>query len=145
MATEGTPAEGLQEIGDRYVGPAAVDLVLVAYHNAGDSLDDATVLADLTLPTVENGYAPIVLDGTWDTTNGILTYTHSSTLVDANPSLTGWAASGTWTAGAVNGVAILAQSGSPLAPTEVVHFHDLDAPFTAAAGKKLGIDLVTVL
>lgn len=130
MATSGTPLGGLDEIGKRvYIdGP---DLSLVAYTNTADSLTSATVAADLTQPTVANGYAPITLDGTWSRTNGVVTYVHST---PTNPT---WTASGTWSA-TVTGVAVVYG-------TVVMHFKDLTSAFTAAAGKKLAVDLSTVV
>lgn len=137
MATQGTPNEGLDLIGDR-VYVSGSDLTLVAYTNTADSLGAGSVYANLTQPSVSNGYAPILLDGTWVTANGILGYTHSSTLVAANPLLTGWAATGVWSA-TVIGVAILDGTST------LLHFKDLSSSFTATDGKKLGVDLQTVV
>ena len=131
MATSGTPKEGLDLIGDRvYISGA--DLTLIAYTNAGNSLDADSVYADLTQPSVSNGYAPITLDGTWTATDGIMTYVHST------PTHPTWTATGTWS-GTVNGAAIV--SGTSV----LVHFKDLAVPFTAANGRKLAVDLDTVL
>lgn len=126
----GTPKEGLDLIADRvYISGA--DLTLVAYTNAADSLGPDSVYADLTQPTSANGYAPILLNGTWSSTDGIVTYVHST------PTHPTWSASGSWS-GVVRGVAIV--SG-----TTLVHFKDLDVAFTAANGRKLAVDLDTVL
>ena len=129
MATKGTPNGGLDLIADRvYISGA--DFTLVAYLNAADSLNAATVASDLTQPATANGYAPITLDGTWTSTNGITGYT-------PNPS---WTPTGSW-GGAVTGVAMI--SG-----TEVVHFMDLDSAYTVAqqtAGTPLTVDLDTVV
>lgn len=130
MATKGTPLAGRDEIGTRaYISGA--DFTLVAYQNTADSLDENTVAADLTQPATANGYAPILLDGTWSVSSGILTYVHST------PTHPAWTATGAW-GGAVTGAAIIYN-------TAVIHFKDLDSPFTAAAAKTLTIDLDTVI
>jgi len=127
---QGTPNGGLDEIAARtYVN--GTDFTLIAYTNAADSLGPLTILADLAQPAVANGYAPIVLDGAWTTLNGIVTYVHSG---GGNPT---WSASGAWSA-TVTGVAIIFG-------TSVVHFKDNAVPFVAAAGKKLAIDMATVV
>ena len=135
MASQGTPNEGLDERNERVY--AGTDFILVAYTNLADSFDANSVLADLNQPTSTNGYAPITLDGTWSSSNGVATYLHSTPLIPENPALTGWSATGTWSA-TVNGVAIVTA-------TRLVHFKDLGSPFTAADGRKLGVDLDTVL
>ena len=131
MATEGTPNGGLDNVIADRVYISGADLTLVAYQNAADSLGPTTVAADLTQPATANGYAPILLDGTWSSTNGVVTYTHST------PPHPKWDATGTW-GGDVNGAAII--SG-----TNVVHFEDLTTPFTAAANKSLLVDLDTIV
>ena len=131
MSTSGTPKEGLDLIGTRvYIDGA--DLTLVAYTNTADSLDADSVYSDLTQPTSSNGYAPILLNGTWTATDGIMTYVHST---PTNPQ---WDATGTWSA-VVTGVAIVSGTST------LVHFKDLTSAFTAASGKKLAVDLDTVL
>lgn len=129
MATSGTPLAGLDDIASlSYVSGA---LTLVAYTNPADSLGPNTVAADLTQPTTNNGYAPIVLNGTWAASGGVTTYTHST---PTNPR---WTATGAWSAN-VNGVAIIRGS-------VVRHFKDLDTAFIAAAGRPLEVDLNSVL
>lgn len=129
MATQGTPNAGLDDIASlAYVSGA---LTLVAYTNPGNSLGSTTVAADLTQPTSSNGYAPITLNGTWTSVNGVLTYIHST------PTNPGWTATGAWSAN-VSGVAIIRGS-------VVRHFKDLASAFIAAAGKKLEVDLASVL
>lgn len=140
MARQGTPNAGLTLIAQRvFEGP---DYTLVAYTNTQDSLGPSTVAADLTQPTASNGYAPLLLNGTWSYSNGVATYQHPvgpNTNDDGHPT---WFPSGTWSA-AVTGVAMI--SGST-----VQHFMDLrdgaDSPvqFTAAAGKRLVVDLVNL-
>lgn len=131
MATQGTPFEGLDLIADRtYI--SGLDFTLVAYTNTADSLGDSTVYADLTFPTSTNGYAPITLDGTWSSSDGVITYVHST------PTHPEWIATGSWSA-TVTGVAIVYNSAT------LVHFKDLSVPFTAADGKILTVDLDTVL
>lgn len=139
---QGTPIGGLAEITERvYVNGA--DFSLVAYTNAQDSLGPNTVAADLVQPSSANGYAPIVLNGTWVTSNGNVTYTHpAGPNADAlgNPT---WFATGAWSA-AVTGVAIIMGS-------RVVHFMDhrdgAGSPisFTAAASKRFTVDLATLV
>ena len=130
MATSGTPNNGLDEIANRaYI--TGTDLTLVAYQNTADSLGATTVVSDLTQPASANGYAPIVLDGTWASTNGVLSYTHST------PTHPEWVASGAW-GGNVTGVAIIFGA-------DVIHFKDLASVFSAAAGKRLRVDLTTVV
>jgi hypothetical protein len=141
MARQGTPTGGLVEITKRvYIdGP---DLTLVCYTNTADSLGSSTVAANLTQPTVANGYAPIVLSGTWVTTDGVLSYTHPAGANADEFGNPGWFPTGTWSA-AVTGVAIIYG-------TAVVHFMDnrdsggSPTTFVAAAGKKFTVDLATV-
>jgi hypothetical protein len=136
MASQGTPHDGLDDIAS--LAYTSGLLTLVAYTNSPDSLGSATVVSDLTQPTSANGYAPILLDGTWSSNNGVLTYVHSDGANNFNDH-PGWQASGTWS-GTVNGVAIIRTSG-----LIVRHFKDLAAPFTAANLKKLVSDLSTVV
>lgn len=143
MARQGTPNGGLAEIIERvYVnGP---DLTLVAYTNAQDSLGPNTVAADLTQPTVANGYAPIVLPHTgWSQSSGVTSFVQpAGPNADAlgNPT---WFASGAWSA-PVTGMAIIYG-------TRVLHFMDhrdgsgTAATFTAAAGKRLSVDLASLV
>ena len=131
MATEGTPNGGLDNVIADRVYISGADLTLVAYQNAADSLSQATVAADLVQPSSANGYAPILLDGTWSSSNGVVTYQHST------PPHPKWDATGSW-GGDVNGAAII--SGA-----DVVHFEDLPSPFAAAAGKSLLVDLDTIV
>lgn len=129
MATQGTPYGGLDDIAAlAYVSGA---LTLVAYLNTANSLGATTIAADLTQPATANGYAPITLDGTFTSTNGVLTYIHST---PTNPT---WTATGSWS-GTVTGVAIIRG-------TTVRHFKDLGTAFVAAGGRKLAVDLASVL
>jgi len=132
MATSGTPYGGLDLIATRaYISGASMSLV--CYLNAADSLGDATVVADLVQPSTANGYAPITLtNSNWSVSDGVLTYDTGTD--PANPQ---WSATGSWT-GTVYGTAIIYG-------TDVVHFKDLDVPFNATAGRKLQIDLSTVV
>ena len=134
MATEGSPNGGLDEHAERvYVNGA--DLTLVAYTNAADSLNETTVAANLVQPTSANGYAPIVLSGTWVTLDGVVTYTHpGSTHPDGHP---GWTATAAWS-GTVRGVAVIFG-------TRVMHFKDLTVPFVASNLRKLFVDLATLV
>lgn len=142
MARQGTPNGGLAEITERvYVNGA--DFTLVAYTNTQDSLGANTVAADLTQPTSANGYAPITLNGTWSTNNGVVTYTHpAGPNADAlgNPT---WFATGAWSA-VVTGAALIFGS-------RVLHFMDHrdsagnPLTFTAAAGKRFSVDLAALV
>lgn len=129
MAAKGTPNGGLDDISTlAYVSGA---LTFVAYTNTALSLGSTTVAADLNQPTQTAGYAPVVLSGTWTSVGGILTYNHGSTI---NP---GWTALGSWSA-PVTGVAIIRGATCR-------HFMDLASVFNAAAGKRLEIDLNSVI
>jgi hypothetical protein len=128
MATRGTPNDGLEAIATAaYVSGA---LTLIAYTNTPDSLGPTTVAADLSQPS-GSGYAPITLNGTWSSTDGVTTYVHST---PTNPF---WLALGAWSA-PVTGAAII--HGAVCR-----HFMDFASAFTAAAGKKLEVDLNSVL
>lgn len=133
-ASKGTPNEGREEYGRRIfvLGPA---YSLVLYTNAAMSLDeDTATYADLVQPTQANGYAPILMTGTWVVTGGICNYTHPSDPATndgfGNPC---WYPSGTWSA-AVNGAALVYAG-------KLQAFMDLPAAFIAAAGKKLGVTI----
>jgi len=134
MASQGTPDGGLDDIGA--LAYTSGLLTLVGYTNTAGSLSNVTVVADLTQPTTSNGYAPILLDGVWSETNGVLTYVHSAGAnnFSGNP---GWQATGVWSA-TVNGIALIHG-------TKVRHFMDLSIPFVAANLKKLVADLSTVI
>lgn len=133
MARSGTPKGGLNEIAERvYVNGA--DLTLVAYTNTPDSLGPDSVAADLVQPTSANGYAPITLNGTWATNNGIVTYDHGT---PDNPT---WTATGTWSA-PVTGVAMIYGS-------RIMHFRDYNdsgGSWTAADGRKLAVDVTNLV
>ena len=129
MASQGTPLAGLDNISSlAYVSGA---LTLIAYTNVAGGFGPNTVLADITQPASTNGYAPIVLDGTWTSVGGVTTYVHST------PTHPKWTATGAWSAN-VTGAAII--HGSTLR-----HFKDFDTAFIAAAGRKLEVDLNSVL
>lgn len=74
MALSGTPHQGR----DNIIAPRVyVNCQLILYTNESDSLDDNTVLADLNQPT-GTGYAPIELNGTWSSVEGVVTYDHGT-------------------------------------------------------------------
>lgn len=140
MARQGTPDAGLTLIAQRvFEGP---DYTLVAYTNTQDSLGAATVASDLTQPTSSNGYAPIVLNGTWSYSAGVASYTHPAGPNADESGNPAWFPTGTWSA-PVTGVAIVFGS-------TVQHFFDLRDgsgaanTFVAAAGKRLVVDLVNL-
>lgn len=134
MATRGTPKVGLSDIAT--LAYVTGQLSLVAYTNAADSLGPNTVAGDLTQPTAANGYAPITLNGTWSSIDGVTTYTHnvSDPVLGAKPI---WTATGTWSA-TVTGIAML-RGGV------IRHFKDNAVPFVAAAGKKLAVDITNLV
>lgn len=138
MPRQGTPLAGLTEIGKRvYVDGAA--LTLVCYTNTQDSLGPDTVASDLTQPDEDNGYAPIVLDGTWVTTDGVCRYTHPAGADADGAGNPIFLATDTWSA-VVTGVAMIYGSA-------VLHFMDLrdgegtPTTFTAAAGNGFKVDI----
>lgn len=135
MARRGTPKGGLDEIAERvYVNGA--DLTLVCYTNAANSLGPDTVAADLAQPTESAGYAPITLDGTWSSQDGIVTYEHNGPS-DPDPV---WTASGAWSE-PVTGVALITG-------TRVVHFKDYredGTQWVASAGRKLRVSLAELM
>ena len=131
MATEGTPYQGLDYAASKlYVSSV---LSLVAYTNAANSLSDATVYADLTQPASANGYAPILLNGVFTSTNGTVTYDHGT------PDNPRWTATGSWGT-TVNGIAMVDVSAG-----KILHFRDCAVPFVAANLRKLDVDLTTLL
>src|SRR4051794_24298172 len=105
MAREGTPIGGR----NLYIQRALIDgadLTLVAYTNTETSLGDTSVASDLAQPTQTNGYAPIVLSGTWSKSNGVASYVHpAGPSADANGNPC-WFPTGVWSA-AVTGVALI--------------------------------------
>ena len=129
MATEGTPDQGLDYAAGRVYGS---HLSLVAYTNAPNSLGSASTYASLTQPSSTNGYAPIVLDGTWTFAAGTVSYLKSG----LNPS---WTATGAWSA-TVNGVAMV-----DVASGKLLHFRDCAVPFVAANLRRLEIDITNVV
>lgn len=143
MARQGTPFEGLAEI-TRRTYTLAPALTLIGYTNAQDSLGNETIAAQLVQPTQENGYAPIVLNGTWTHVNGVVTYEHPpgpNTDDFGNPA---WFPSGSWSA-PVTGVALIHNNNV------LVHYFDVrdgggnPTPWIAAAGKRFVIDIAQVL
>ena len=106
---------------------------LVAYSNTGGTLSQSSVYTDLTLITTANGYAPITLSAAgWTFSNGVLTRANET-----------WSATGVWSA-VMTGYAIT--FGSVLLMyRDLTDSGDVPAPFTAAAGKKVRVDLTTVL
>lgn len=141
MSSQGTPIAGLNLIAQAVFGLAGAGQgyrTLVAYTNAQGTLGNSTVLSDLVQPTQANGYAPILLDGTWAFANGVSTYTHDGTGSDDGFGNPCWVATGSWSA-PVTGVAIVLGS-------VVQHFVDYNesgafVSWTAAAGKKLTTDI----
>ena len=129
MATEGTPLQGLDYAAARVYGS---HLSLVCYATAANSLGSATVYANLIQPSVSNGYAPVLLDGTWTFSGGTVSYLKAA----ANP---GWNASGAWSL-TVTGIAMV-----DVAAGRILHFRDCSTPFTATAGRRLEVDITTLV
>ena len=134
MATSGTPKEGRDNIiSDRVYTTATLDLRL--YVNTADSLDADTVFADLVEPT-GTGYAAISLTGVFSEADGVVTYDHG-TPDDPVFENTNAAGGANWSQ-AITGVAMT--DG-----TYVLHFQDLVTPVTMAPGKKLKIDISSLI
>lgn len=139
MARQGTPVGGRNLYLQRTLLEGA-DCTLVAYTNAQDSLGNSTVPGDLSQPTQTNGYSPIALPKAgWTIANGVASYAQAPGAnfdSDGNPC---WLPTGAWSAD-VTGVALLQSA-------VLVHFFDHRdtngdaAVFTAAAGRKLVVDL----
>jgi hypothetical protein len=128
----GTPNGGLDEIAERVYRDGA-DLTLVAYTNTPDSLGATSVAADLVQPT-GSGYAPITLNGTWSTADGIVTYDHGT------PDNPAWTAGGAWSA-PVTGAAMIMGA-------RLIHFRDYNdsgGSWTAMAGRKLAVDITNMI
>ena len=136
MATSGTPNEGLDAISNRvYTSDGTLQLRL--YVNLADSLDADTVFADIVEPT-GTGYAPESLTGVFSETDGIVTYddgTPDDVIFENTESEGG----SNWSQ-AVNGVILYDVTNNA-----VLHFNDLSVPITMTPGKKLKIDLSTLI
>lgn len=145
MPNKGSPNPGLQLISQCVFGTGGAGQgfrSLVAYTNAQGSLGSATVLSDLVQPTAANGYAPILLDGTWSFANGISTYTHDGSASDDGFGNPCWIATGAWSA-PVTGVAMIFGS-------VVQHFVDYNesgvlATWTGITGAKLVVDIADLM
>ena len=135
MATSGTPHEGVDNIIiDAYTG-----LQLILYTNAGNSLDRDSVLADLVEPAnvditvAPNGYAAILLTGTWSSVNSVITYDHGT---PDNPKFTNTGTTGSWDS----------CTGSAITDgTHILHFKDFGTPIALTLGGSLEIDVSSVL
>lgn len=130
MATSGTANEGRDKIiSDRVYTSSTLDLRL--YANAADSLGPTTVFADLVEPT-GTGYAPITLSGVFSEADGVVSY-------DSDPTFENTETGGgsNWS-NQIQGVVMT--DG-----TYVLHFQDLVAPVTMTPGKKLKVDLSTLI
>lgn len=130
MATQITPIAGLTELALRaYVEGAAFTLVL--YTNAANSLFAGMLAADLVQPPLANGYGPIVMNGQWTVVNGIATYIHTT---GGDPT---FSSSGSWGSDAIGAAMVFGAA--------VIHARDNTHPFTAAAGKKLAINISNLI
>jgi hypothetical protein len=123
----GTPYRGLDEIGLKaYIEHPPY--TLVAYANTRNSLGLGTVVTDLIIPNVINGYSPILLTLPWTCVNGEVLY----------PVKPRWTATGPWSH-TVTGVAMIYNA-------IVQHFSDLStADFVAVNGGYLEVDLQTIV
>jgi len=130
MASQGTPNEGLDNIIATRVYVSA-SLFAYCYVNTQDSLGQTSVFADLTQPS-GTGYVPIPLNGTWSSTNGVVTYDHGT---PDDPFFQNTEAEGgsNWSQ-AVTGIAI--SDGN-----FILHFKDTSSPVTMGPQKKLRVDL----
>ena len=134
MATKGTTDEGQDSIiGARVYTTGTLQLRL--YINTADSLSETTVFADMTEPTGTN-YAPIVLSGVFTFNNGVVTYDHGTPddpfFENTEPG------SGSNWSNPITGVWMT--NGS-----QVLHFQDLVTPVTMTPGKKLKVDISTLI
>ncbi len=134
MASSGTPKEGRDFIiSDRVYTTGTLDLRL--YVNIADSLDADTVFADLTEPT-GTGYAAITLNGVFSESDGVVTYDHGTPddPVFENTESEGGA---NWSQD-ITGVVMT--DG-----TYVLHFQDLTSSVTMSPGKKLQVDISSLI
>lgn len=136
MADAGTPYEGVDNLLlNAYQSGGTVDgnLTLVLYTNTGDSLTRESVYADLVQPdNAAEGYAAITLDGTWSSSNSVISYVHSSS---TNPTFQNTGSGTAWDT--VTGSAIC--DGAYL-----LHFVDMGNPVALAANATLVIDVSTI-
>lgn len=134
MATKGTPDEGQDNVlGARIYTTGTLQFRL--YTNLADSLDESTVFADLTEPT-GTGYGPIVLSGVYSFNNGVVTYDHGT---PDDPVFENTESEGgsNWS-NPITGVFMT--DG-----TYVLHFQDLVTSVTMTPGKKLQVDLSSLI
>lgn len=134
MATSGTPNEGRDNIiSERVYTSSTLELRL--YVNLADSLSDTTVFADMTEPT-GTGYVPISLVGVFSESNGVVTYDHGT---PDNPQFENTEAGGgsNWS-NPITGVFMT--DG-----TYVLHFQDLTSSVTMTPGKKLEVDISSLI
>lgn len=132
MATKGTPNEGR----DNIIAPRVYDgtLSLGLYTNTADSLDEDSVLADLTQPT-GTGYALVPLAGVFQSADGVVTYDHGTPddVIFENTHATN-----NWSAPVVGA---FVTDG-----TYLLHFQDApEAPITMTPGKKFLVDISNLI
>lgn len=131
MASSGTPLEGRDAIATRAY---TTGLSLVLYTNTQDSLDENTVLGDLTFPT-GTGYAAKTLNGVWSPAEGVVTYDDGT---PDDPEFQNTHATNNWSA-PVTGAAI--HDG-----TALWHFKDFAVgPITMTPLKKIKVDLSSLV
>lgn len=134
MASDGTPNEGRDFIiSDRVYTTGTLQLRL--YIDLADGFDDTTVFADFTEPT-GNGYAPIALSGVFSEADGVVTYDHGTPddPIFENTELQG----GSNWSNPITGVWMT--DG-----TYVLHFQDTLASVTMEPGKKLRVDVSSLI
>lgn len=132
MATNGTPFEGRDNIiAPKVYVPGTLQLVL--YTNTPNSLNDQTVLADLTAP-VGTGYAAVTLSGAFAAQNGVVTYDDGTpdNVQFQNTGGTNWTANPT---------------GSAITDgTYLLHFKDFAlGAIIMTPGKKIEIDISSLV
>ena len=136
MATKGTPNEGFDNvIAARIYTPNTLELR--CYVNTPDSLGQTSVFADLTEPT-GTGYGPILLNGVYTSTNGVILYDHG-TPDDPYFENTEPGGGSNWSQ-AVTGVVMCTAGGGT-----ILHFNDYVSPVTMTPGKKLSIDISSLV
>ncbi len=134
MATKGTPDEGQDNVIGARVYTTGT-LQLRCYINTADSLSESTVFADMTEPT-GTGYGFILLNGVYSFNNGVITYDHGT---PDDPIFENTESEGgsNWS-NPITGVWMT--DG-----TYVLHFQDLVTSVTMTPGKKLQVDLSTLI
>jgi len=139
MATFGTPYEGRDEIivplVYQYLSDNSV-LNLGLFTNSSGTLGPTSLIGDISEPS-GTGYAAYALEGTWSSSNGVVTYSDGS---PANPQFEN--TGGTDWVGDITGAYI---SGAPGVTYYLLHFKFFSSPITLQPGQVLEIDISSLL